>query len=821
LELQAKHAVVAMVAILPLAHACRRTDPQVPPAVARMVRGPEDLLWGPAATGAIGDFMMENGKIVAVITRDAATSGFACSAGNLADLAPLPDGEDQINEMFLYLNDEFPRQARYQQVKIHRKGGGGRPAIVRATGFDTGDRNIEIETDYTLRPGENWVTIETRFTNTGTRTIASFTLGDAVQWGRTEHMAPGFGFDLPGRRVRVDWLCGIGNETSYALVPNGKVQFDTPSGSMWSDPMGAVVDLIPKKTVKYVRHIVVGRGDTASLAPAVAKLRGDQTGRLTGRVTHGTEPVRDAMVRIFDDDSRLAGLARVDRNGWYSIDLAPGRYWARADAPGRVSVKTSSTALVPVGLAGVETKNFQMGAQGIVAWRIQSDDGRAPPVRISVVGTDGTATPHFGPSFRADGAENLLLSARGAGEHPISPGHYRVIVSRGVEYEVIDRRIEIAPGQRIEIEGRLEHSVRTPGFISSDLHQHAAPSFDSGVSLPDRALSNAAEGVEVLAATEHNVLVDYRSVVAASGLGRDVFPVIGVEATTHSVGHFNALPLQLQGDKPRGGMVDPEGWSPDEIFGFLKKLADPDIAPFIQINHPRSPKTGYFKIMKLDRGRSNDPRYSEDYDGVEVVTFGRRSETEESLLDWFGLLRTGKRYTATGTSDSHAISHRPVGWPRTYVCVENDSPPRLDVAEFTASLRRGCATVSAGPFVTLQSGEHRMGDLVRAENGMLEVTVEVQAASWIGAERLLLYVDGEVKLELPLPADGIVRHHGIHPIECKADCFVVALVDSQQTLAPVLEARPDIDPYPIAVTNPIFLDVDGDGSWSPPGAKEQ
>jgi hypothetical protein len=821
LELQANlKGRLACCAILLLAPSCRKSDPAPAPAIARTVETPNDLLWGPAATGAIGDFMLENGLIIAVITRDDATSGFACSAGNLADLAPLPDGEDHINEMFLYLNDEFPRQARYDEVKIQKKGGRRRAAMIRAKGVDTGDPRIEIETDYVLRPGEHWLTVETRFTNTGTATIERFSIGDAVQWGRTEHMAPGFGFDLPGRRVQVDWLCGIGHDTSYAIVPDGKIQFDTPSGSMWSDPMGAVVDLVPKKTVAYVRHVVVGRGDTASLAPAVAKLRGDHTGSLTGRVTHGAEPVRDSMVRIFDDKSRLAGLARVDRNGWYSIELAPGRYWARADAPGRASVQTSSTALLSLGRGGTQTKNFAMGAQGVLAWRIRGNDGRAPPVRLTVVGAHGTATPHFGPSFRADGAENLLLSARGVGEHPISPGDYRVIVSRGPEYELIDRTVTIAAGERIEITGTLERSVSTAGFISADLHQHAAPSFDSGVSLPDRALSNAVEGVEVLVATEHNVLVDYRSVVASAGLGRDVYPVVGVEATTHSVGHFNAFPVEARADKPRGGMVDPEGWAPQEIFDFLEKLGQPEISPFLQVNHPRSPKTGYFEIMHLDEGRSRDPRYSPGFDGIEVITFGRRAETEPSVEDWFALLRRGHRYTATGTSDSHAISHRPVGWPRTYVCVENDSPPRLDVAEFTASLERGCATVSAGPFVTLRAGPHRMGDLVPT-GGSLDVEVEVQAATWIGTDRLLLTVDGEPILEVPLGNTGVVRHRAVHPITCKSDCFVVALVDSRQNLAPVIDVRPDIDPLPIALTNPIFLDVDGDGRWSPPGAKDQ
>ena len=61
-------------------------------------------------------FSNSDGKILAVITRDDSASGFAVSKGNLVDLAPLPTGEDHLNELFLYLDDEFPRQARYERV---------------------------------------------------------------------------------------------------------------------------------------------------------------------------------------------------------------------------------------------------------------------------------------------------------------------------------------------------------------------------------------------------------------------------------------------------------------------------------------------------------------------------------------------------------------------------------------------------------------------------------------------------------------------------------------------------------------------------------
>ncbi|CAN0578561.1 unnamed protein product, partial [Laminaria digitata] len=231
------------------------------------------------------------------------------------------------------------------------------------------------------------------------------------------------------------------------------------------------------------------------------------------------------------------------------------------------------------------------------------------------------------------------------------------------------------------------------------------------------------------------------------------------------------------------------------------------------VNHPRAGKTGYFDLMKMDpaSGTASDGRYVEDYNGVEVIVMGKQEETSRAMKDWFGLLKAGRRVTGTGTSDSHTISLRPVGWPRTMVCVDEDSPPRLDVDSFTAALKAGCATISNGPIVTIKSGEVRMGGLAAAPTGELKIQVEVQAASWIGTDRLQIIVDGEVSEEVSLTdAKDTLRYTGVHTVKCKADCFVVAWVDSQRSLEPVIAKRKHINPLPVPVTNPIYHDVDAD-----------
>jgi hypothetical protein len=555
------------------------------------------------------------------------------------------------------------------------------------------------------------------------------------------------------------------------------------------------------------------------MADAIARLRGERTGRLNGTLRDAHAPIVDATVQIFDENGAMTGIAAVRADGTYAIDLVPGRYRAAPSAPGRSPV--SATAADELfGLASGTSKllSFVMSARAVLSWHITGEDGQATPTKLTVAGVDGTPDPDFGPNFQAAGAENYVLSATGTGEVPILPGRYRVVASRGPEMETVERAIHATAGNRSLVAGQLVRSVKTPGFISTDLHQHASASSDSGVTLADRVLSNAAEGVEVLVATDHNVITDYTHAIASVALQREVVSVLGTEATTHGAGHFNALPLRIEAADPRRGLRELEGMSPRAIFDRLRGLGPPGITPYVQVNHPRAgPTMGYFDIMGLDSstGVASKRPFASDFDGLEVVSFGRDEETRTILSDWFALLRKGLRVTAAGGSDTHAISYREVGWPRTYVCVDDDDPAHFDLKRFTESLRAGCATVSGGPFVTLRSGGVAMGGTVRALKGRFAITVDVQAPTWVATDRLVLYVDGVQHSTTTIDARDVHRLHRDFMLECKADCFVVAVVDSAKDMSPIVSKRFDIHPRPIAVTNPIFVDVDGDGLFRP------
>ena len=69
---------------------------------------------------------------------------------------------------------------------------------------------------------------------------------------------------------------------------------------------------------------------------------------------------------------------------------------------------------------------------------------------------------------------------------PLPSGHYRVAATKGFEWSIDSKIVEISAGRVAEIQLAPRHVVPTPGMIACDLHVHSRPSFDSPVSVEAR-----------------------------------------------------------------------------------------------------------------------------------------------------------------------------------------------------------------------------------------------------------------------------------------------------------------------------------------------
>jgi len=201
------------------------------------------------------------------------------------------------------------------------------------------------------------------------------------------------------------------------------------------------------------------------------------------------------------------------------------------------------------------------------------------------------------------------------------------------------------------------------------------------------------------------------------------------------------------------------------------------------------------------------------------------------------LLARGAHYTATGNSDSHTVRLQVVGYPRTYVRVAGGRVS--DAREVVRALRAGHAFVTSGPFLEATVEGRGPGDMATVAGGVAHVHVVVRAPPWISTDELAIYVGPSVSVTRALvvpPARGAGqsahRRGGAPPsppppppvqrldatidVAVSGDTFVVVTVRGRTGIDAIVGRGGSL---PVAFTNPIWLDVDGDGRvvLTPPG----
>jgi hypothetical protein len=223
--------------------------------------------------------------------------------------------------------------------------------------------------------------------------------------------------------------------------------------------------------------------------------------------------------------------------------------------------------------------------------------------------------------------------------------------------------------------------------------------------------------------------------------------------------------------------------------------------------------------------------------------------------DWMFWLNRGLNFTVTAASDSHGDSLEP-GTPRTLVKSKASRPSDIDPAKVAQAVVDHQALPTYGPVIDIAVGDAEPGDLARVTAGQpMTLTLRVQTASWFGVDRIEVYVSGKLARVLELDHGPEVVADWDAPLELEApaeDGFisVIAMGTEEQNLLrpvyldiafgelqlsqtatlafgsiPALQGFftaspvvPDFYPvFPMAVTNAILLDVDGDGQWTPPG----
>ena len=790
-----------------------------------------EQLGGPNATGKVGDWILANDEVVFVIDALGSGGGFAESGGNLVDAADARARKDELGQLFTHFGT-FPRQAVYGSIDAAEDAQGA--AAITARGRELLDPALAVETTYSLGPAVRALLLTTTITNGGTAPVTFPSLGDVIQWGGAEKVAPdrGVGFKGPSNGT---FLGGVGRFVSYGLTtPEGEIA--AINGGAWSDTLQAKNTTVqPGASVTYARVFVVGeRPDVASIITELTKASEGELGAIEiALVDAAGQPVRAAVgakaVLATAAGVEVMTLVATKDDLSFGGELPPGR-WLVSYAPSvgrRATTGTSSAVEVKKGATAKATLAVTAVAKLDASCAEKDAAGSEAPVpcKITIEGTDGTPTPSLGPTHVSGPARNQLIA--NLGDVPLAPGKYRLTSTRGPEYQAESAEITLAAGATATYRAVLRRVVDTSGYVAADFHQHSILSADAPVSTRDRVLANAAEAVEVAVASEHNLVADLLPIVRELGMSRYVVSLAGNELTTDASqkpwGHANVYPLLADASRPRGGATAVRDRTAKDVLDEVR--AAPGPKRVVQINHPRSGANGYFDCLAFDArtGVGAGAGYDAAFDAIEVWN-GRNVEVRAKVLeDFLALLRTSHPVTAIAATDTHGIVGEEPGFPRTYVrVVKDDALDAWDAArtdDLVRSVReRRDVVLTNGPFLQVTANGAGIGGVAAAKGGAVDVRVRVTTAAFAEVDRVELRLAGSGKvvgaaslaLRPKKELSGALTAAATFAVRASADDAFVVIVSGPRPMRPMF-AGEDKELTPWAMSGAIWIDANGDG----------
>nr|HEX4318499.1 CehA/McbA family metallohydrolase [Kofleriaceae bacterium] len=239
--------------------------------------------------------------------------------------------------------------------------------------------------------------------------------------------------------------------------------------------------------------------------------------------------------------------------------------------------------------------------------------------------------------------------------------------------------------------------------------------------------------------------------------------------------------------------------------------------------------------------------------GQVVIGKDGRPTFPGTVETWFAMLDRGLQPTGMGASDAHHTLGDEPGYARTFLFVGHgkDTPGGYTQADVVAAIRAHHAVASNAPLIEMTLGTAISGDTI-AHSGPAAVQIHVSAPSWAQPDTLTVYTNGgAIVATIPItntpgaPTDFTTTV----TLTPTTDSWVVAEATGAMNMFPINSATelPPLDAtviiqalsigldlsslpitsnlkpsrthfsHPYAITNPIRIDVDGNG-WTPPQA---
>lgn len=448
------------------------------------------------------------------------------------------------------------------------------------------------------------------------------------------------------------------------------------------------------------------------------------------------------------------------------------------------------------------------------------------------------------------------------------PGRFDVFCARGPLSHLDWTQLESSTAQPLSAYTFIVVPAPLPsGWTAFDIPGPTQAT--TGGLLPSEMLSSAlAEGVNVVALAEldrhvsakglrdeyrSDFLVESFSDEDRSAIGNDPLIVAGRATNLDPAlpgqagfGSVVALFVPEANTEKRGGARNSVGWT---LADFLAQSQ----GAYHVIRRPRDPENGLFTLQGFRRdlplgqgdnawwnatgpvsGSTQHGRFdalellhAEGFDPANPAPWFQEFKTVRA--DWFAILnqQTPDRFTKGLGCSAALYSHdTPVGLARTYL--KTAATPAQDALDpVLQALRTGALVASTGPLLDVAVNGAAPGGSASAAGGSVTVSLSLYAPDWLPVDEVRIVANGQVVHTIPaseLQAGADWRQ--------RTGTLTVQL-PSERDAWVVVEAGVPLDAaglfavgqpwgrimrgiYPIAVTNPVFLDLNG-GGYTPPG----
>ncbi len=790
-----------------------------------VIEATSDRATGQNALAAKGDIKLSNGQVEIVISAIGHAYYLEPNGGMLLDVSPAGGKADGINNIFQATGVLPSDQAHYDTLEIIDE----RPTLVavQVKGSLDGQPRERIITRYELGPCDPGVRVRTEIVN-GAADPRLYFLVDGFYWGFREQLpfTPGVneGFEHPKTGL-LDIEKGFtsfpylaasshsGQQASYSATSCTETSL-TGFNSETLSAAGLKKTIVPPRGyLVYERFIGVGnREDVAAAADIALEVRRQVTGSefvtVSGTVTAPPSLTlktdREASVLISEGQLAQAREARIPRT--QVVPRADGTFSARVPRGGtyvaelhsfghkvaEVEFDGSADAVVPA-MAVPPTSPVTFTVQSSVGnvpleaevFLVPADDATKAAVGAgSVHGQFASCSPFLGPAPGPSPACNRVLIHAGTGFANVPLGTYFAYAYHGVFWTLARVKATFDPSPQTVALVLSPLALKPPNALSADLHVHGAASFDSSLPDDDRVLSFAASDIDVIIATDHDVLTDYRAVINRLGFTNDVSAVVGIESTSLipflrvpgspypiDIGHFNLWPLKYDPSLPYNGGPADEGLEPGELFERARGLSTSPL--LVQLNHPWDPAEfgrdlGFPRAISFDATRNlpstddgtnmglyvRSPKpglpANNSHHAQEVMSGSDNATYLQHRAVWFYGLNQGLLRTGTANSDSHSLVDNTLGMPRNLVFTSTNKGPAFDVKTFNDSIRNGSVLGTNGPIIDAwidgaAGAKILPGTKLASAAATASLNIHVTAAPWVPVSEIRVIVNGQTQ----------------------------------------------------------------------------